>query len=199
MNNNFNEQTNISVDGHVLITDMDTHEVLLDKHNAINFQNFAFAVANCLANKTEGSENFHIAEMAFGFGGTEIDGNGNITYKSPKVDGSNATLYNDLLGGDGLPYKKQVSSIDVLNAEGSPYTDITVKVILDYDDPGTDDEQSDLDNASNFDTASEWVIDELALVTESGYNLTHLIFHPIQKSKNRKIEILYSIRIRAGV
>ena len=48
-------------------------------------------------------------------------------------------------------------------------------------------------------TMADWVIDELALVTESGKNLTHLIFHPIQKSKNRKIEILYSLRIRAGV
>jgi len=197
MNNNFNEQTNISVDGHVLIKDMDTNEVLLDKHNAINFQNFAFAVANCLANKTEDSENFYITKMAFGNGGTEIDGNGNITYKSPNVDGSNANLYNDLLDNVGNPYYKQVSSIDVLNAEGSPYTDITVKVILDYDDPAS--VGLDLDNASTFDTDSDWVIDELALVTESDYKLTHLIFHPIQKSKNRKIEILYSIRIRAGV
>jgi hypothetical protein len=197
MNNNFNEQTNISVDGHVLITDMDTNEVLLDKHNAINFQNFAFAVANCLANKTEDSENFYITKMAFGYGGTEIDGNGNITYKSPKVDGSNASLYNDLLDANSNPYTKEVSNIEVLNAEGSPYTDMTVKVILDYDDPAS--AGLALDNASNFDTASDWVIDELALVTESGYNLTHLIFHPIQKSKNRKIEILYSIRIRAGV
>lgn len=197
MKNNYNEQTNISVDGHVLITDVDTNEVLLDKHNAINFQNFAFAVANCLANKTENSQNFYITKMAFGYGGTEIDGNGNITYKSPNVDGSNASLYNDLLDSNSNPYTKEVSNIEVLNAEGSPYTDMTVKVILDYDDPAS--AGLDLDNASNFDTAADWVIDELALVTESGYNLTHLIFHPIQKSKNRKIEILYSIRIRAGV
>ncbi len=197
MNNNFNEQTNISVDGHVLITDVDTNEVLLDKHNAINFQNFAFAVANCLANKTEDSKNFYITRMAFGYGGTEIDGNGNITYKSPNVDGSNASLYNDLLDSNSNPYTKEVSNIEVLNAEGSPYTDMTVKVILDYDDPAS--AGLYLDNASNFDTAADWVIDELALVTESGYNLKHLIFHPIQKSKNRKIEILYSIRIRAGV
>lgn len=197
MNNNFNDQTNISVDGHVLITDMDTNEVLLDKHNAINFQNFAFAVANCLANKTESSENFYITKMAFGYGGTEIDGNGNITYKGPNVDGTNASLHNVLLDSANAPYYKDVSSIDVVNAEGSPYTDMTVKVILDYNDPVST--GLALDNASNFDTGTEWVIDELALVTESGYNLTHLIFHPIQKSKNRKIEILYSIRIRAGV
>ena len=196
MKNNYNEQTNISVDGHVLIKDMDTNEILLDKHNAINFQNFAFAVANCLANKTESSNNFYITKMAFGYGGTEIDGNGNVTYKSPNVDGSTAALHNSLLDSNGDPYKKQVTSIDVLDAEGASYTDITVKVILDYDDPAL---APALDNAQNFDTPSDWVIDELALVTESGKNLTHLIFHPIQKSKNRKIEILYSLRIRAGV
>ena len=84
----------------------------------------------------------------------------------------------------------------MLDAEGASYTDITVKVILDYDDPVL---APALDNAQNFDTPSDWVIDELALVTESCKNLTHLIFHPIQKSKNRKIEILYSLRIRAGV
>ena len=196
MKNNYNEQTNISVDGHVLIKDMDTNEILLDKHNAINFQNFAFAVANCLANKTEGSKNFYITDMAFGYGGTLIDGNGNVTYKSPNVDGSTAALHNSLLDSNGDPYKKQVTSIDVLDAEGASYTDITVKVILDYDDPAL---APALDNAQNFDTPSDWVIDELALVTESGKNLTHLIFHPIQKSKNRRIEILYSLRIRAGV
>jgi len=56
-----------------------------------------------------------------------------------------------------------------------------------------------LDTASNYETAGEFVFDEIALVTESGNFLTHLIFHPIQKSKNRKLEILYTLRIRAGV
>ena len=44
MKNNYNEQSNISVDGHCVIKDIDTGEVLLDKHNAINFQNFAFEI-----------------------------------------------------------------------------------------------------------------------------------------------------------
>lgn len=196
MKNNYNEHTNISVDGHCLIKDADTGEVLLDKHNAINFQNFAFAVANLLANKTENSDQFFIDKIAFGYGGTVIDANGNITYKNPQVDGVNGVLYDPLLDANSDPYVKQVSSIDVVDAEGNPYTDITVKVVLDYDEPTT---APTLDNAQNFDDPDNWVIDELALVTETGYNLTHLIFHPIQKAKNRKIEILYSLRIRAGV
>tara|TARA_R110002074_G_scaffold175388_5_gene338589 strand:+ start:6712 stop:7302 length:591 start_codon:yes stop_codon:yes gene_type:complete len=196
MKNNYNEQSNISVDGHCLIKDADTGEILLDKHNAINFQNFAFAVSNLLANKTENSNQFFIDKIAFGYGGTSIDANGNITYKNPKVDGVNGALYNPLLDGSSNAYTKQVSSIDVNDAESNPYSDITVKVILDYDEPTT---APTLDNAQNFDNPDSWVIDEIALVTESGYNLTHLVFHPIQKAKNRKIEILYSLRIRAGV
>ena len=196
MKNNYNEQSNISVDGHCLIKDADTGEILLDKHNAINFQNFAFAVSNLLANKTENSNQFFIDKIALGYGGTSIDANGNITYKNPKVDGVNGALYNPLLDGSSNAYTKQVSSIDVNDAESNPYSDITVKVILDYDEPTT---APTLDNAQNFDNPDSWVIDEIALVTESGYNLTHLVFHPIQKAKNRKIEILYSLRIRAGV
>jgi hypothetical protein len=196
MKNNYNEQSNISVDGHCLIKDADTGEILLDKHNAINFQNFAFAVSNLLANKTENSNQFFIDKIAFGYGGTSIDANGDITYKNPKVDGVNGALYNPLLDGSSNAYTKQVSSIDVNDAESNPYSDITVKVILDYNEPTT---APTLDNAQNFDHPDSWVIDEIALVTESGYNLTHLVFHPIQKAKNRKIEILYSLRIRAGV
>ena len=112
------------------------------------------------------------------------------------MDGVNGALYNPLLDGSSNAYTKQVSSIDVNDAESNPYSDITVKVILDYDEPTT---APTLDNAQNFDNPDSWVIDEIALVTESGYNLTHLVFHPIQKAKNRKIEILYSLRIRAGV
>jgi cyclophilin family peptidyl-prolyl cis-trans isomerase len=196
MKNNYNEQSDISVDGHCVIKDVDTGEILLDKHNAINFQNFAFAVSNLLANKSENGNQFFIDKIAFGYGGTVIDANGNITYKNPQVDGVNGALYNPLLDGSSVAYAKQVSSIDVVDTESNPYSDITVKVVLDYDEPTT---APTLDNAQNFDDPTSWVIDEIALVTESGYNLTHLIFHPIQKAKNRKIEILYSLRIRAGV
>ena len=38
---NFKDSTLALVDGHVLIKDIDTGDVLLDKHNAINFENIA--------------------------------------------------------------------------------------------------------------------------------------------------------------
>lgn len=193
--NNFNEQPMVSLEGHVLIKDVDSGEVLLQRQNAINFQNFAFVMANLLANKLDGDQGYFIHKMAFGYGGTVIDANGNISYKSPKIDGLNGGLYTPLTES-GVNFEKVVSNMEIADAESKPYTDIVITTVLDYDEPAG---QQSVDDAVNFDDPDNFVIDELALVTETGHYLTHLIFHPIQKSSNRKIEILYTIRVRAGV
>ena len=51
---------------------------------------------------------------------------------------------------------------------------------------------------SAVDDPENYVFDELALVGDNDELLTHLIFHPIQKSLNRKLEIRYTLRITAG-
>ena len=38
-----NDKSHLGVEGHVIIRDADTGEMLLDKYNAINFENFALA------------------------------------------------------------------------------------------------------------------------------------------------------------
>lgn len=195
-NNKLLDASTVSLEGHVLIKDVDSGEVLLDKRNAINFQNFAFVIANLLANKLDGQNGYFIEKLAFGYGGTVIDANGNITYKTPKIDGVNGGLYTFLLDDQGDPFTKTVSDMKILDAESQPYTDILITTVLDYQEPIY---APIIDNGSNFDDPTEFIIDELAVVTETGHYLTHLIFHPIQKSKNRKIEILYTIRIRTGV
>lgn len=196
MNNNMLDTSMVSLEGHVLIKDVDSGEVLLNKYNAINFQNFAYVIANLLANLSQGEDGYFINTMAFGYGGTIIDANGNITYKTPKIDGVNGGLYSYLVDDQGDPFVKAVEGMSILDAESKPYTDILITTILDYEEPVT---APIIDDGSNFDDPAEFVIDELALVTESGHYLTHLIFHPIQKSKNRKIQIDYTIRIRTGV
>jgi len=53
-----------------------------------------------------------------------------------------------------------------------------------------------LDNANNL--TDDFIFDELGLRTQAGTFLTHVVFHPVQKSANRKIQVLYTIRITAG-
>jgi hypothetical protein len=196
-----NENSNVKVEGHVIIKDVDSGEVLLDKYNAINFQNFAYAVAKAMADQTNSSsEGYNISKLAFGYGGTTIDANGNVTYKDAKVDGGAVTgLYNASKDNSVSPVvdlQVAVTSFTCNNATNQPYTDLECKTVLDYAFPA---DATATDNASDFDTAGNFVFDEIGLMTEAGTYLTHLIFHPIQKSKNRKLEILYTLRIRAGV
>lgn len=85
----------VSVEGHVLIEDADTGEVLLDKHNAIHSQNMARVLARGLANE----DNSIVHRIAFGNGGTFIDAASNTVYRPPN-DGTNgegweSRLYNE--------------------------------------------------------------------------------------------------------
>ena len=196
-----NEKSTVKVEGHVVIKDVDTGEILLDKYNAINFQLFAYAVAKALADQTNSSsEGYNISKLAFGYGGTTIDVSGNVTYKDAKVDGTATTgLYNasqDNSVSPAVDLAVAVTEFTVNNATNQPYSDLECKTVLDYAFPA---DALATDNAGSFDTAGNFVFDEIALITEAGTYLTHLIFHPIQKSKNRKLEILYTLRIRAGV
>lgn len=198
MKDKLTETPKLSVEGHVVIRDPESSEVLLDKYNAINFENFAFAVAKLLANQeSDGGFGYFIDRMAFGYGGTVVDVTGNITYKEPKVNGSDGGLYLPSPGEvSGTNFEKQIADFAIDNPETQPYTDLVATVVLDYNDPST---APSADTAVDFETPENYVFDEIALVTENGDFLTHLIFHPIQKSRNRKLEIIYSVRIRAGI
>ena len=193
-----NENSTVKVEGHVVITDVDSGEVLLDKYNAINFQNFAYAVAQAMS----GGTTYAISKLAFGYGGTEIDVNGNMTYKDARVSGESVDgLYNAspaTIGDDpAVSPLQKATTFTVNNAANQPYSDLECKVVLDYNEP--DATGPTTDNASDFDDADSFVFDEIALMSSANTYLTHLIFHPIQKSNNRKLEILYTLRIRAGV
>jgi hypothetical protein len=84
----------------------------------------------------------------------------------------------------------------VLHTSGQVYTDILVSCLLDYGEPAG---QQAFDNSTNFN--GEFVFDELGLKGYTGDGqatrlLTHVIFHPVQKSLNRQIQIDYTIRIQ---
>ena len=193
-----NEQGSVSVQGHIKIFDPKTQEVFVNKRNAIHYENFSLALARSLSNQGEGT----IAEMVFGNGGTRVDETGVITYLTPNTVGTNASLYNETYAK--VVDAKQSSSLDparnfmeVRHVLGTAYSDILVSCLLDFGEPG---DQEAFDNATNAD--GKYVFDELGLKAYSpegpglGDLLTHVIFHPVQKSLNRQIQIDYTIRIQ---
>ena len=73
------DHSGVMMTGHIKIFDPETGEVIVDKSNAIHYENMSQALSNSLANKTTG----FIHEMAFGNGGTAVDPTGVITYLTP--------------------------------------------------------------------------------------------------------------------
>ena len=197
MSDNMQDTNGVLVQGHIKIFDPESQKVYIDKRNAIHYENMSIALAESLSNAGAG----FIYEMSFGNGGTSVDPTGIITYLTPNSTGTNATLYNQT-------YTKVVDERSVNNTDpvrnkteirhlsGTNYTDIVVSCLLDYGEPNGQDA---------FDTASSqtnnYVFDELGLrsysATGTGRLITHVIFHPVQKSLNRLIQIDYTVRVQS--
>jgi hypothetical protein len=184
------------IEGFVKIHDPVTGEVLVDKKNAIHYENISIAMAQTLSDRNLG----YIYQMAFGNGGSSVDPTGVITYLPPNTTGQNADLYNqtyqkvvdDNSAADTDPENNKMT---VLHTSGNVYTDILVTCLLDYGEPPT---QQAFDNSTDFN--GEYVFDELGLKCWNGSAelrlITHVIFHPVQKSLNRQIQIDYTLRIQ---
>lgn len=190
------------VEGFLKIYDPNSLEVFVDKKNAINYENMSVSLADTLSSRGYGQ----IFQMAFGNGGASVDETGIITYLPPNTTGQNAALYNET-------YAKIVDDTSVLNLDptrnkmtvnhtsGQLYSDILVQCLLDYGEPAG---QDAFDNSTQTD--SDYIFDELGLLAYYGTDsageiitrlLTHVIFHPVQKSLNRQIQIDYTVRIQA--
>ena len=184
----------LGMDGHVLIRDIDTGEVLLNKHNAINFYNMSIALASLLAKKEDDALGvFSIAALALGNGGTVIDGSGNVSYKTPNVANISSVMYAETYSKNVQPAVADATNqCDLVIHPGQVYSDTVVTATLGYAEPAG---QSVTDNGTG---TGSYTFDEIGLKTASGKLLTHLIFHPIEKSANRKLEVIYTIRITAG-
>jgi hypothetical protein len=189
------------IEGFLKIYDPNSLEVFVDKKNAINYENMSEALADTLSNRGYGE----IYQMAFGNGGASVDETGVITYLPPNTTGQNAALYNET-------YAKIVDDTSVFNLDptrnkmtvnhtsGKLYSDILVQCLLDYGEPSG---QAAFDNSTQLD--GNFTFDELGLLANYGTDsdgnvitrlLTHVIFHPVQKSLNRQIQIDYTVRIQ---
>lgn len=189
----------LSVKGFLKIYDPVSGEIYVDKHNAIHFENLSEALANSLANKGT----HFIREMHFGNGGTSVDGTGLVNYLPPNVNSQTSDLYSPNFfkyvdDSDQANTDPRRNGMSVRHIPGTVYSDVLVTCLLDYGDPGG---QLAFDNATSL--TSPFVFDELGLkgFSEAGPGtgrlLTHVVFHPIQKSLNRLIQIDYTIRIQS--
>jgi hypothetical protein len=185
------------IEGFVKIHDPKSGEIIVDKKNAIHYENISIAMAQTLSNRDVG----WIYQMAFGNGGSSVDPTGVITYLPPNVTGQNADLYNETYAkvvddNSAANTDANNNKMTVLHTTGRVYTDILVTCLLDYGEPPG---QQAFDNSTNFN--GEFVFDELGLKTWNGSAtdlrlITHVIFHPVQKSLNRQIQIDYTLRIQ---
>jgi hypothetical protein len=106
---------------------------------------------------------------------------------------NSATLYS-------RTYQKVISNntatdkIEII--PGASYTDLKITCTLGYNQPSGQD---------TFDTSTTneglYIFDELGLLSyatdpNDSTMLTHVIFHPVQKSANRTIEIIYTVRVQ---
>ena len=187
----------VTIKGFLKIHDPQSGEVFVDKMNAIHYENMSIALAQSIANKNLG----FIYAMAFGNGGSAVDPTGVITYLPPNTTGTNADLYNQTYikvvdGNSAANTDPTQNNLTVLHTTGTVYTDVLVTCLLDYGEPAG---QQAFDNSTNFN--GEFVFDELGLKSWEGSSsdlmlITHVIFHPVQKSLNRQIQIDYTVRIQ---
>lgn len=197
LNDKSKEQGAISVQGHIKIYDPVSKEVFISKRNAIHYEQFSIALAQSISNQGVG----FIYEMSFGNGGSRIDPTGIITYLTPNSTGIGANLYNQTYskvvdGNSATSLDPSRNFMESRHVTGLPYTDVLVSCLLDFGEPSG---QFAFDNSTNQDEA--FVFDELGLrgysPTGQGPLLTHVIFHPVQKSLNRMIQVDYTVRIQS--
>ena len=196
-NNRPNEVGGVHFEGHIKIFDPETKEVFIDKRNAIHYENMSVAMVQSLSNQGQGT----VYQMVFGTGGTTVDPTGLITYLTPNTIGVNSSLYNQT-------YTKVVdqnatenvdpvrNKMEVRHVSGATYSDILISCLLDYGEPL---DQQAFDNS--VDMNGNFVFDELGLVSYNpngtGKLLTHVVFHPVQKSLNRLLQVDYTIRVQS--
>lgn len=192
-----NEIGGFHFEGHIKIWEPETGIVHQDKRNAIHYENMSVAMVNALSNQGQGT----IYQMVFGTGGTTVDPTGLITYLTPNTVGVNTGLYNQT-------FQKVVdqnatentdptrNKMEIRHISGATYSDILITCLLDYGEPVG---QQAFDNSTDMN--GSYVFDELGLKSYNpngeGKLLTHVVFHPVQKSANRLLQIDYTIRVQS--
>ena len=192
-----NENGGFHFEGHIKIFDPVTKEVYIDKRNAIHYENMSVAMVQGISNQGQGT----IYQMVFGSGGTSVDPTGLITYLTPNTIGINSSLYNQtyakVVDKNAIENTDPIrNKMEIRHISGATYSDILISCLLDYGEPI---DQEAFDNS--VDMSGNFVFDELGLKSYDpngdGKLLTHVVFHPVQKSLNRLLQIDYTIRVQS--
>jgi hypothetical protein len=201
----------IRIETSIVITDLDSGKELVRGSNAVHQENMSNAIAKMMSRET----NFFISEMHFGNGASIVGSDGNISYREPNVTGLSADLHNSKyfrVVDDNDSNNPDITSntVTVVHTNGTTYSDIVVTATLDYSDPDPEDSvfniidstQESLDATTSV--TGEFEFDEIGLKTRgatgvnTGYLLTHFIFHPVEKLANQRIQVVYTLRVQAG-
>lgn len=201
----------IKIETSIVITDLDSGKELVRGSNAIHQENMSNAIAKMMSRET----NFFISEMHFGNGASIIGADGNLTYRTPNVYGLSADLHNSKYfrvvdDADTNNPDTSANTVTVSHTNGTTYSDIVVTATLDYSDPDPEDSVYNIVNSTqeSLDATTtitgEFTFDEIGLKTRgttgvnTGYLLTHFIFHPVEKLANQRIQVVYTLRVQAG-
>ena len=190
-----NDTSLIGIEGHIKIWDPESGEVLVRRRNAINSENMSIAIASLLANEAGNTGTHSVATMRFGNGGTTIDGLGTVTYKATNTNSASGALYNQTFSQtvDEAVSGSADNGTEVAHTAPNTYSDVVITCTLDFAGVAGEDLT---DTATNMN--GTYVFDELAVYSGNNGLLTHVIFHPVQKSANRKIQVIYTLRIRSS-
>ena len=193
---NINDKPTLIVKGHVKIIDFYTKEVLIEDSNDIHPENFSYSIAQSIAGNTTGV----ISQMRFGNGGTSIVASQDlINYRKPNTSGL-SQLYNETYSKNINAVTDQTvdsdyNSVKPVHIAGQLFTDIICTCTLGLNEP-SDAATNDRTQIAGITTKDKYLFDELGLYDQEGKHLTHIIFHPVEKTQNRVLQVIYTVRVQ---
>jgi len=196
----YKDEARLRIEGHLKILEWKDREdmgdpskarIVLNKRNAVHNENASVIIARGLANKENGA----VYSLHFGSGGATIDPLGNIVYAVENTEGASASLYTETYfevvdANKGAPAGNQMA---VRHVSGTLFADVEIRCVLDKNEPFG---QAAFDNIATNLNESQYVFDEIGLQSEDGLLLTHVVFSPVEKTANRILEVVYTLRIR---
>lgn len=214
------------IKGHLKIKDLNTGDMIVDKPNAIHYGNISTKLAEAFIGKPSSFITYMaFGNGGVTIDGTGIISYKTPNVDSTKVP--TAQLYNTTFIYEITNYNSDGQTdlnreTNVGNGIGS-FEDIEIRLVLDKDIPDTQmliDQGNVVNDESEF-ANTEYVFNEIALYTglknkgniieqeqiqdfvnsssdDDPTMITHVVFHPVQKSANRSLEITYILRIQMG-